>query len=210
MRGIKLKYILVFCIVIQALFVGCSRNIEIDTGIDPKAEYEKITLSSRTDMSVLFDDNDNVPDYENEIESVSNNEKTDIELDGLRVNETEKSENKTEETETVFTEETYKDTAGITDEIADNEAKEIISNDNKTRSDTVSTESDSVKSEKKQNGASDSTDVSTTYILNKNTKKFHFASCSSAKQIKDKNKGSDSDRDAIIAQGYQPCKRCNP
>lgn len=50
-----------------------------------------------------------------------------------------------------------------------------------------------------------------TYILNKNTKKFHVPSCSSVKQIKESNKGSyDGSRDELIAKGYSPCGKCNP
>lgn len=50
-----------------------------------------------------------------------------------------------------------------------------------------------------------------TYILNTNTKKFHRPSCSSVKQMKESNKKSSSEsRDAIIAAGYDPCKKCNP
>ena len=51
----------------------------------------------------------------------------------------------------------------------------------------------------------------TTYILNTNTHKFHFASCSSIRQIKDKNKREiTGSRDEAIAQGYSPCAICNP
>lgn len=50
-----------------------------------------------------------------------------------------------------------------------------------------------------------------TYVLNTNTHKFHYSSCSSVKQMKDKNKKVvTSTRDEVIAQGYDPCKRCNP
>jgi DNA-entry nuclease len=49
------------------------------------------------------------------------------------------------------------------------------------------------------------------YILNTNTKKFHYPSCSSVDEMKEKNKkeyvGS---RDDLIAQGYSPCGRCKP
>ena len=49
------------------------------------------------------------------------------------------------------------------------------------------------------------------YVLNTNTKKFHYPGCSSVKQIKDKNRQDvTTDRDAIIGEGYEPCKRCNP
>ena len=49
------------------------------------------------------------------------------------------------------------------------------------------------------------------YILNTNTKKFHRPSCSSVKQMKESDKKSSSEsRDALIAAGYDPCKKCNP
>lgn len=51
----------------------------------------------------------------------------------------------------------------------------------------------------------------TTYILNTNTHKFHYPSCSSADDIKASNKQEyTGSRDDLIAQGYEPCKRCNP
>ena len=49
-----------------------------------------------------------------------------------------------------------------------------------------------------------------TYILNTNTKRFHYPYCSSVKDMKDKNKRETTQsREEIIGQGYQPCKRCN-
>ncbi len=51
----------------------------------------------------------------------------------------------------------------------------------------------------------------TTYILNINTKKFHYPSCSSVEKMKESNKEEyTGDRDTIISQGYVPCKNCNP
>lgn len=50
-----------------------------------------------------------------------------------------------------------------------------------------------------------------TYVLNTNTKKFHYPTCSSVDDMKEKNKqiytGS---REEVINMGYVPCKRCNP
>lgn len=49
------------------------------------------------------------------------------------------------------------------------------------------------------------------YILNINTKKFHLPRCSGIKEIKEDNKCEyEGERDELILQGYQPCKRCNP
>lgn len=51
----------------------------------------------------------------------------------------------------------------------------------------------------------------TTYILNTNTKKFHYPSCSSVDQMSDKNRQEfTGTRDEIIAMGYDPCGRCHP
>lgn len=51
----------------------------------------------------------------------------------------------------------------------------------------------------------------TTYILNKNTKKFHLPECGSVDNMADKNKESSTDtREHLIEQGYSPCKNCNP
>lgn len=51
----------------------------------------------------------------------------------------------------------------------------------------------------------------TTYILNTNTKKFHYPSCSSVDQMSDKNRQEfTGTRDEVIAMGYDPCGRCHP
>ena len=47
-----------------------------------------------------------------------------------------------------------------------------------------------------------------TYILNVKTKKFHVPACSSLPTTN--RSDSTLSRDEIIAQGYVPCKRCNP
>ena len=50
-----------------------------------------------------------------------------------------------------------------------------------------------------------------TYIVNKNTKKFHLPSCSGAKNIKASNiQEYTGSRDNLILQGYSACKSCNP
>ena len=49
------------------------------------------------------------------------------------------------------------------------------------------------------------------YILNTNTRKFHYPGCSSVSDIKDGNKQEyTGTREAIIAMGYDPCGRCHP
>lgn len=61
------------------------------------------------------------------------------------------------------------------------------------------------------NEPTNNTDTTASYILNKNTKKFHYPSCSSVDKMKESNKeyytGS---RDELINRGYDPCGNCHP
>ena len=51
----------------------------------------------------------------------------------------------------------------------------------------------------------------TTYVVNKNSGKFHYPTCDSVKDMKEKNKEySTKTRDELISDGKKPCKRCNP
>ncbi len=60
-----------------------------------------------------------------------------------------------------------------------------------------------------QGGGSKTSEI--TYVLNTNTRKFHYPSCSSVGTIKEKNrKDSGKSREQLINEGYVPCKRCNP
>lgn len=53
--------------------------------------------------------------------------------------------------------------------------------------------------------------VGTDYILNTNTKKFHYTDCRSVKQMKEKNKKYyTGTREECIGMGYDPCGNCKP
>ena len=55
------------------------------------------------------------------------------------------------------------------------------------------------------------TEAQVRYIANTNTGKFHYPTCSSVEDMKEENKWYFTGaRDELIAQGYVPCKRCNP
>ena len=62
-----------------------------------------------------------------------------------------------------------------------------------------------------QTGITETNQTETSYVLNINTHKFHYPSCKSVSQMKDKNKAYyTGSRDDVISQGYVPCKNCNP
>ena len=48
------------------------------------------------------------------------------------------------------------------------------------------------------------------YFGNKNSKKFHKASCSALKNTKEENKVFYKTKDEFIKYNYSPCKMCNP
>lgn len=49
------------------------------------------------------------------------------------------------------------------------------------------------------------------YILNTNSKKFHYPDCPGVAKMKDKNKKAfTGKREDVIAMGYDPCGQCNP
>lgn len=60
--------------------------------------------------------------------------------------------------------------------------------------------------QKQETDQADANEV--TYVLNTKSKKFHEPSCDSLPTAN--RKDSTESRESIIAQGYEPCKRCNP
>lgn len=49
------------------------------------------------------------------------------------------------------------------------------------------------------------------YVLNTNTKKFHYPSCSSVKKIKAENYSEfEGTREAVVKKGFEPCGNCHP
>jgi hypothetical protein len=49
------------------------------------------------------------------------------------------------------------------------------------------------------------------YVLNTNSKKFHYSDCSSVNQMKESNCADfHGTREEVIAKGYDPCGRCKP
>ena len=55
------------------------------------------------------------------------------------------------------------------------------------------------------------TSMTVTYVLNKNTGKFHNPDCKSVSDMKEKNRMDVGwTREKVVAEGYQPCSDCHP
>ncbi len=59
--------------------------------------------------------------------------------------------------------------------------------------------------------AAEDNDVTQSYVLNTNTKRFHYPTCPSVDEMKDKNKQSyTGTREELLERGFSPCGRCTP
>ena len=66
------------------------------------------------------------------------------------------------------------------------------------------------KTEQAQAGATQESN-GITYVVNVNSRKFHYPDCPSTKKMKPENrKDSNESRDELINEGYKPCGNCNP
>lgn len=64
---------------------------------------------------------------------------------------------------------------------------------------------------KDKTGEKSSRETETAYILNTNTHKFHKPDCKSIDKIGENNKETVTvSRKALLSDGYEPCKQCNP
>lgn len=65
--------------------------------------------------------------------------------------------------------------------------------------------------EQAQESTSAAEAIERSYVLNTNTKRFHYPDCSSVDDMKAKNRSDVTDtREHLIELGYKPCARCNP
>ncbi len=221
----KIKYFIVSLLLILC-FAGCSDGVEVETGNDPDTEAEKYVDVYEPSLDGMFDD-DFVPSGKDDDLVIVHNQ------DNKKYTEGNQYDASLAETKEI-------DTPVVPDEfetdVSKNDSKESdasvvvvpVLDDNSDAADNAKN-SEEIQKEavKEENNIDETTDnkseaseakplveesnpESAAYILNTNTKKFHYPSCGSAKQIKDKNKGFGNNRDTIIAQGFVPCKRCNP
>lgn len=78
-------------------------------------------------------------------------------------------------------------------------------------SDTVITDdATDVNSSAVTEAQTDSDDTTTTYIGNKNSKKYHISSCDSVSSMSDKNKVYFVSEQKALESGYTPCQSCDP
>ncbi|MBQ7345145.1 MAG: hypothetical protein IJW45_03665 [Oscillospiraceae bacterium] len=128
------------------------------------------------------------------------------------VPETEATEPETEATEATTTEPETEATEAVTTE-PETEATEAATTEPTEPTEAATTEPETEPTEVPiTEPETEPTEGSGQhYVLNKNTKKFHYPTCSSAADIKEKNREDYyGDREDLIEEGFKPCKRCDP
>lgn len=99
----------------------------------------------------------------------------------------------------------------ITIDYATGESKSTISGDKTGYSTSKNGKTYTTKKIKGSTTVSKGKGVKTGYVVNTNTGKFHYSTCSSVKMMSDANTlRTNESRKKLIQEGYEPCKRCNP
>lgn len=208
-RSNRIVFVLTYLISVFLLF-GCSENNTVETDSDFERETNEYVDLYKPDISGMFDSVDDViPDTSNSVVvyKAQNDTSGDSDVHKADINEAVDFDNSKEiETDTASDD---NESGSVT--AYDDVRVPDIDNGDIQQHNSLSDESTKaeVNADKSDNDISVEFDKAA-YILNTNTKKFHYPYCGSVKQIKEKNKGAGNNRDGIIAQGYQPCKRCNP
>ena len=120
------------------------------------------------------------------------------------------------ETSNNIQENTIKNTQNEENNLAIEEKIEIIEEEN-TQETEIKTETEietKVETELVNNKIEENTkveEIKNDYILNINSKIFHYHGCSGVTKMKDKNKKEiTATRDEMIKKGYKPCGICKP
>ena len=86
----------------------------------------------------------------------------------------------------------------------------MITSDGKTITKEVTTEGDSIATAGSTDNAVSEVPAEKTYVLNTNSKKIHYADCSSVAKMSESNKEYTDDFQKAIDEGYEAAGDCNP
>ncbi len=194
-RIIKLFYTAVFCFAVMSVATGCFKGNGVNTGIISDHEYNDIVVTEEA-LTAIFD---NVSVTDAPSNSTAQSAKTND--SGSDVSAESNNDNvAVSDSEIVV----------VSDDIPVSDGVSVVITQGSLQKDNIDSGNVTSGAFAKGNITSSNDNNSIIYILNTNTYKFHYESCGSAKQIKESNKDTATDRDSIIARGFSPCKRCNP
>ena len=176
-------------------------------------KYIYIAIAALVGLLIIgYSNSDNIDELK---ETVSSQNETITELK----EELEHKNSQIEELNTII-EEKDSEIESLTDSNSSSEEEVLIDIDKEdtTTSKKKSTNSMSWEEYKEYKESKKESDTSSSkeetkydYVLNKNTKVFHYYYCSSVSKMKEKNKKEiTATRDEMINKGYKPCGRCNP
>ncbi|MGN0513326.1 MAG: hypothetical protein ACI4GD_03535 [Lachnospiraceae bacterium] len=183
------KYMIIFCVMILSILLGACGN---DSTVKSMADYNDMITDAYSDISRTVIESDSV------LTESATEKKT----------ETLTEESKDIQTEPITETQTEKQTEPITETQTEKQTEQITETQAEKKTE-IATE---VQTEKETESVAETSSIATNvYILNTNTKKFHYPACKSVKQMKDKNKKEyTGTREEVIGMGYEPCGNCHP
>ena len=160
---------------------------------------EITVIDNSVDESITTDEADQTESTDTTTQDESNSNSSDESTQNV----TEDTQNTTEDNSSTDSSEA---TTVIVPVVPDNS-----SDSNVTVPDNLDGTSSDTSSESTSGDSTIEEPTTYSYVLNTNTKKFHYSSCSSVSTIKPENYGTfEGTRDEVIAQGYEPCGHCHP
>lgn len=186
------KLIIVMIAMLFTILAGCSGSYESDV---PKKEYASENVTKNNEKLTAS------------VETEVPNEKETSEYVTFETSEKVSVETTKESIEKATAEEIPKPTESITEKATEKPTEKPT--EKVTQAQTVKpTVAPTQAVIERQTTAAP---AGTKYVLNTNSKKFHYPSCSSVKTIKSSNRRDyTGSRESVTGMGYVPCKRCNP
>lgn len=211
---------IIISVVILGIIGSCGTDNEevVTTTVLSTAAEELITEEVTTAPSTLTEALFSTTEAETTTEKISTTQEQTTEKETTTKKPTTTERETTTEKKTTTTKKATTQKAATTKKPTTTQratTKKVVTTQKPTTTKKVTTTKKKVTTTKKKvvttNKKVNSGATDARYILNTDSKKFHYPSCHSAAKIKPENYGEfDGTRDEIIARGYSPCGNCDP
>lgn len=186
---------------------------EVIQEINKSSEDRQVVVETNNEdnlqnVDAIKTTNSDVQENTEKVESITENKQPETPKVDNNVNNQQVKQNVQQQTKSVSNTNKVVSSGGTTPKQSTNSS----TNSSQSSSNNVSKNTNNNNSSNKTTPAvSQNTNTSNYYILNKNSKVFHYFTCGSVKKMNDSNKiefhGSRND---AISKGYRPCKNCKP
>lgn len=187
-------------------------NLEINQETNKELKDKQVVveshneIDSQKEVEIQTTESD-VQEHTEKVDSTTENEQLEIKNVDNNVNNQQVKQN-VQQNKSVSNTNKVVSSGGTTQNQSTNNGKSSSqsSNNNVSKNTNNNNNSNNTATAVKQNN-----NISNYYILNKNSKIFHYSTCPSVKKMKDSNKTElRCSRNDAISKGYRPCQNCKP